>query len=96
MTLSEARSQHDRHRERHRTYAIHRTLRAPAGSHRVVWRAALAIGHAVPVVTLGVLDDRLSTSVLIVGFAAFATAVLTVPVRAFRHHGGRLHGEALS
>jgi hypothetical protein len=54
------------------------------------------IGHAVPVVTLGVLDDRLSTSVLIVGFAAFATAVLTVPVRAFRHHGGRLHGEALS
>jgi MFS family permease len=57
---------------------------------------AAYVGLAVPVVALGLLDQLLSTQVLMTVFAVLATAALAVPVRALHHSGGRRPQEAVA
>jgi hypothetical protein len=72
---------------------------APPGSRGEVLAAFFLAGYvglAVPVVALGVLDQLLSTSVLMTVFATVAAAILIVPVRALRPSSRRHHAEVVS
>jgi MFS family permease len=57
---------------------------------------AAYVGLAVPVVALGLLDQLLSTQVLMTVFAVLATAALAVPVRALHHSTGRRQPETVA